>query len=150
MKKNFSTSLLVSLSFIALAAVIYLVGISITGAISESMYCEEGVCKKLCNFDTDCSSSNICCTKGDFGVCDSLESCEAFVSALEDNYVGETVEIGGAREESPADLNMKYLVPVYIILVALLLLFTLYYFLKGKKKVVKSKVVRKRVVKKKK
>ena len=149
MKKNLTTSLLVSVSIIALASIIYILGVSITGAVTQTMYCEDGVCKKFCNFDTDCSGDNVCCIKGDFGVCDSTKSCQAYALVPAGNFVGEAVDVGDARLESPDNLGMKYLIPIYVLLVAFLLLFTLYYFLKGKEKVVKSKIVSKRVVKKK-
>ncbi|MFH1396642.1 MAG: hypothetical protein ABIG93_04555 [archaeon] len=151
MKRNFTNSLIVSISIMAIAAVVYLLGASIIGAVTQTMYCEDGFCKKFCNFDTDCSSDNVCCAKGNFGVCDSADGCEAYALAPKGDYVGEAVELGSVRLESPGDVKMKYLIPVYVLLIAFLLAFVLYYFLSHKKKVPdKSKVVRKRVVKSKK
>jgi len=71
--KNF---LLTTLSIVLIVGMVYFFGASITGQITQTMYCEEGVCKKFCNYDFDCMSDSICCNVNGFGVCEDSSKCE--------------------------------------------------------------------------
>jgi hypothetical protein len=90
-----------TISFIAvLAVLIYFLGASITGYVTESMYCSGGVCNKYCRADSDCYDADICCQKGTFGICSALDACKErylFRAALDGNIILDT----NANKEQP-------------------------------------------------
>jgi len=60
-----------------LVVLLYFLGVSITGYVAQSMYCEKGICREFCRFDSDCiNGKETCCQKDDFGVCEVSSICE--------------------------------------------------------------------------
>jgi len=124
----FIVSLLISL---------YFLGASITGRLVQSMYCEDGVCKEFCRFNTDCSGDEMCCDYGGFGVCEQALACaEAYQLQPE-------VDIENLPMlESPAPVR-KGNILLYSIITLLILLIGFLYFM-GRKRESKKAVYKKR------
>ena len=121
------------LLFVTFATLLYFLGTSITGHVVQSMYCEKGVCKEFCRFDSDCiGREEICCQKGDFGVCELLSLCEKpyiFQPEIVDmNFESKTPYL-----ESPTTV-IKSKIIIYVVLILLATLIGIIYFSKRKKK----------------
>ena len=54
---------------------LYVFGAAITGNIVQSMYCQDGICKEFCKFNTDCIQGESCCMNDGFGVCEERSNC---------------------------------------------------------------------------
>ncbi|MDD5087079.1 MAG: hypothetical protein PHV16_04990 [Candidatus Nanoarchaeia archaeon] len=120
---------LVSL-FIAFSLLLYFIGTSITGYVVQSMYCEDGICKEFCKFNSDCSGKEICCQLGDFGVCEELSACESpysFQPKME-LQLKKTPNI-----ENPANITQGKIV-LYLVTGFLVVLIGAIYFLGEKEK----------------
>ena len=63
--------------FISLVGgLVYLLGASLTGFVTQTMYCEDGKCSKFCKFDHECmDDSLICCYEQGAGVCREKSEC---------------------------------------------------------------------------
>jgi len=58
---------------VSLMVSLFLLGSSITGYITGTMYCENGKCHEQCRFDSDCAAG-LCCDGGTSGYC--IDICE--------------------------------------------------------------------------
>ena len=116
------------LLFVTFTTLLYFLGTSITGYVVQSMYCNNGVCKEFCMFNSDCVGNEICCEIGDFGVCEDRSICEKPYSFQPD------VEIDLRKMpnlESPTNITPGKIL-IYIVSGFLVVLIGAFYFL-GKK-----------------
>jgi len=60
---------------LTLALALYFLGATSVGYLTKSMHCDDGVCRDLCQFDTDCAPTEVCCDKFGYGICDEEDSC---------------------------------------------------------------------------
>lgn len=75
-------------SFIAaFLASFFFIGGTITGLVTQTMYCEEGECKEFCRFDSDCIGNEVCCNRYGSGVCEASGKCEQlFILDLDKDF----------------------------------------------------------------
>ncbi|MBW2981099.1 hypothetical protein KY360_06815 [Candidatus Woesearchaeota archaeon] len=110
---------------LALMILIYFLSGSITGHFIQSMHCEAGACRELCTSNTDCNAGEICCDKGNFGVCETR--CEK-------EYVlqpGYDVAVSAFPMHSP---SKRGAVIFYSVLTLLVIIIGAGYFLGRKKR----------------
>jgi len=56
---------------------IYSLGVSITGHVIQTKFCDQDDCKDFCRSNSDCLTiGEMCCKKGDIGVCEDQTVCE--------------------------------------------------------------------------
>ena len=103
---------------ISLVILVYFLGTSIIGYVTQSMYCDEEGCKEFCRFNTDCINPQVCCQKDDFGVCGSSCTDEyKFQPNLDDvDLESVTSYVGGSAGVTESKI---YLYAVLIILAAI-------------------------------
>ena len=100
-----------------LGILLYFWGASITGYISHSMYCYDGLCKEFCRFDTDCLvMGEVCCERGDFGVCEEKALCDTPFKYEPQAPFGTKI----SHMEMPSRGKTNWVFPILIILVVLI------------------------------
>jgi hypothetical protein len=105
---------------ISLISFIYFLGVSITGL--ATMHCEDGECRKLCRFDSECTDGN-CCDMGGYGVCKT--DCEKTFRIIPEADVSKI-----PRMESPSPYRNGTI--LYLILIILTIIVAIIYFKRKK------------------
>ena len=108
---------------ITLMVLIYFLSGSVTGYFIQSMHCEAGVCKEFCKSNSDCGANEICCDKGNFGVCETTCEKEYIIQPQLD------VDPGELPMPSPG----KQAIVLYSALITIAILLGYAYFSKRKK-----------------
>ncbi len=137
MKRN-DRIVAITLAYI-LVILIYLIGGSITGYLSGTMYCEEGECKPFCRADTDCVPDNeVCCQNMDFGVCERVAACGKPYSFQPEGEWTIELEDSQPRLERPAPPKGRFCI-FTVLLIIVIIVGILYYLSKKKSKRVATK-----------
>jgi hypothetical protein len=131
--------LFASAFMISFLAMLYLLGSSITGYVTQTQFCDDGICTDFCRFNADCNYPyDVCCDEGGFGVCRPSALCGSlymFSVASE----GEIDMDNLPEVERPA--SFSYVTPLLLLflLMAMLVIAILYYMGRSKRKKIVSK-----------
>jgi len=116
-----------SVAFVGcLGVLLFFLGSSITGLITQTMFCENGVCRKLCRTDYDCVRNELCCNHGGIGVCEELEDCAEPYVLQPDVEVDTTQMMNRPAVEQPSSARQSNTVVLFV-LIALAITIGLFY-----------------------
>jgi len=117
----------------SLAIILYLLGSSITGYISQSMHCEDGICYRFCDSNEACPQSKVCCDNGGFGVCKGTCDTEyLFTPEIEQDIRVTTNFERQPVVEEPAP-QLGNIVMLLMVILGLILLIGLVYYINHSK-----------------
>ncbi len=116
---------------VALTLMVYFLGTSITGFFALTMHCEEGVCNEICRATTDCDAPELCCDKGNFGVCEERAACE------KEYILQPELEVDLKEIPLPSPTEKTNII-FYSVLAALIIVIGAAYFSKRKKYIMKE------------
>lgn len=132
---------------VSLVLLLYFMGASVTGFVTQSMYCMGGACKEFCETNSDCAlGSQVCCNKGSFGACEPTSQCfEPYVF-----QPGTEINIKNLPPalETPSSFESTKTI-VFVGLVLLATIIGLLYLLGSKAKIKRKKATGKKAAKKK-
>lgn len=109
---------------IALTVMTFFLGNSIIGYFGLSMHCEDGTCNEICAATTDCDAPELCCDKGNFGICET--ECE-------NEYILQPEFDIGASEFPMQSPSGKQAILLYSVLITIVIIIGYAYFAKKKK-----------------
>ena len=121
---------------IVIFSLLYLLGATVTGFATQSMHCEDGICKPLCKSNIDCGAGNeICCEKNNFGICELSSLCEKPYKFQPGMELGMEFDIDLGEKapvlEMPSSVRTE-VICIYIGLILLVLMIGIIYFLNKK------------------
>lgn len=113
----------------------YFLGLSMTGYVTFSTFCDESGCKEICKFNDDCIGDNeICCDGKGIGFCEHISECQKpFVLGGTDTDIKLRVDIKKPTIQTTELIKTDYTDFYFNLYLGALIILLIYGFAKRKR-----------------